>query len=50
MKEIILVLIAGIIMLGVGIPAVISYEKWKKVLKDADAEMNGAGGEENVQD
>lgn len=41
MNEILKILIAGAIVLVVGYPLVTTYSKWKKAMKDAEAEEKG---------
>lgn len=41
MPETIKVIIAGLIVLAVGIPCVIKFDKWKKEMEKADDEKRG---------
>jgi len=50
MNDIFLILLAGGIVAAVGYPLVTAFAKWKKAMDDAEAEENGEGGEDDVQD
>ena len=45
MNEIISIVIAGLIVFSVGLPLIVTYSKWKKQMKDAEAE----GTEDHVE-